>query len=203
MKTAGIILAGGKNSRIKTEKAFLQLKPETSLIENTLNIFRKIFAEIIIVTNNPSSYLGFGTKVVEDLIKEKGPLGGIFSGLCFSTSELNFAIACDMPFPNLELIKYIIQQPGEYDLVLPEIGGKLDPLFARYSKITLPVIFSHLLRGDLKVQAILPELKVLKIMPEEIEQFDPKHLSFLNINTPENLKKAKEEILKQSEESKD
>lgn len=203
MRTTGIILAGGKNRRFGTEKAFIQLKPGLSLIENTLNLFRKIFSEIIIVTNNPPPYLKYDVRLVEDLIKDRGPLSGIFSGLCFSTSETSFVIACDMPFPNAELIEYIIQQPEEYDLVLPEINGKLDPLFARYSKTTLPVIFSHLLKDDLQVQAILSELKVLKITPEEIRRFDPEHLSFLNINTPENLKKAKEVISKRSEKSKD
>ncbi len=203
MKTTGIILAGGKNKRFGSEKAFIQLKPGLSLIQNTLNLFRKIFSEIIIVTNNPSLYQRFETRAVEDLFKDKGPLGGVFSGLCFSKSELNFVIACDMPFPNADLIEYILRQPEKYDLVLPEVDGKVDPLFARYSKPTLPVIFSHLSSGDLKVQSILAELKVLKITPEKIKQFDPEHLSFFNINTQEDLKKTKEVILESSEESKD
>jgi len=191
MKTTGIILAGGKNKRIGTEKAFIQLKPELSLIENTLNLFRKIFSEIIIVSNNPLPYLKFETRVVEDLFKDKGPLSGIFSGLCFSNSELNFVIACDMPFPSTELIKYIIRQPEDYDLVIPEMGGRLEPLFARYSKSSIPAIFFHLVEENLKLQDIPENLQVLKINLKEIEQFDPQHLSFFNVNTEEDLEKAK------------
>lgn len=192
MKASGIILAGGKNTRIKTEKAFIRLRPSATLIENTVEIFQKLFSEIIIVTNNPQAYLKFGTRVVEDLIKKKGPLGGIFTGLCFSTSQVNFALGCDMPFPNPDLINYILQKPAEYDVVIPEIKGKTEALFARYSKNSLPVILSYMLKDELKVQNILVELKVLKITSDEIDKLDPEHLSFFNINTQEDLKKAKD-----------
>ena len=168
MKTTGIILAGGKNSRIGTEKAFLQLKTGTCLIQHTLSLFKKIFPEIIIVTNNPISYQNFGTKLVEDLLKGKGPLAGIFTGLCYSSNQSGFIIACDMPFPQMKLIKYILRQPEEYDVVIPEIEGKAEPLFARYSKNCLPVIFSHLLKNDLKIQNILKKLKVKRITPRNL-----------------------------------
>lgn len=192
MKASGIILAGGKNTRIKTEKAFIQLGPGSTLIENIIEIFEKFFSEIITVTNNPQAYLKFGTKVVEDLVKDKGPLGGIFSGLCFSTSQINFVVGCDMPFLNPDLINYILQKPAEYDVVIPEIKGKTETLFARYSKNSLPVILHHMLKDELKVQSVLAELKVLKITSHEIDKLDPEHLSFFNVNTQEDLKKAKD-----------
>jgi molybdopterin-guanine dinucleotide biosynthesis protein A len=191
MKVTGIILAGGKNSRIGTEKAFLQLKPKISLIQNTISLFKKIFPEIIIVTNSPLLYQKFGTKVVEDLLKDKGPLGGIFTGLSFSTCQHSFVIACDMPSPQIELIKYIASQPEEYEVVIPELKGKAESLFARYSKNALPVIFSHLLCNDLKIQHILKNLKVLKISSRKIKRFDPLFQSFFNLNTIEDLKKAR------------
>ncbi len=192
MKATGIILAGGKNTRIGTEKAFIQLRPGSTLIQNTVETFEKLFSEIIVVTNNPHAYVKLGTRVVEDLIKGKGPLGGIFSGLCFSRSELSFVVGCDMPFPNPDLINYIIQKPVEYDVVIPVIDGKAESLFARYSKNALPVILSHLLKDQLKVQDALDNLKILKISSQEIQRFDPEHLSFFNVNTQADLKKAKD-----------
>ncbi len=192
MKASGIILAGGKNTRIKTEKAFIQLNGKTTLIQNTLELFKKIFPEIIIVSNNPEAYLKFDVKAVEDLIKNKGPLGGIFTGLCFSTSEINFIVACDMPFLNLDLIKYILQKPNDYDVVIPQNNNQAETLFARYSKKALPVILSHLIEDELKIQDVLSKLKVLKIGSQELKRFDPEHLSFFNINTQEDLKKAKD-----------
>jgi molybdopterin-guanine dinucleotide biosynthesis protein A len=192
MKASGIILAGGKNTRIKTEKAFIELRAGSTLIEDTLKVFQNIFSEIIIVTNNPQAFLKFGTRVVEDLVKDKAALGGIFSGLCYSQSELNFVVGCDMPFHNSDLINYIIQKPVEYDLVIPVINNKAETLFARYSKNALPVICSHLLKDKLKLQNLLSDLKALKINSKEIERFDPEHLSFFNINTQEDLKKAKD-----------
>lgn len=198
MKTSGIVLAGGKNTRVRTEKSFLKLGSKTTLIEDTLKIFKKLFPEIIIVTNDPQAYLRFGTRVVEDLIKDKGPLGGIFSGLCYSTNQLNFVVGCDMPFVNLDLVDYITRKPPEYDVVIPEINGKVESLFARYSKNALPVILSRLLKDELKVQDILGQLKVLKITAKEIEKFDPQHLSFFNINTPKDLKKAQDLLSKRN-----
>jgi len=189
LKMTGIILAGGKNTRIKTEKGLIQLGNKT-IIENTLGIFKKLFSEIIIVTNNPESYLKFGTRVVEDLVKNKGPLAGIFTGLCFSTNDLNFVVGCDMPFVNSNLVGYIMSKPKEYDVVIPEINGRLESLFARYSKYVLPLILFRLSKNELKIQDILSELNVLRITKEEVERFDPKHLSFFNINTQKDLKKA-------------
>jgi len=189
MRASGIILAGGKNTRMGIEKSFLKFGTKT-LVENTIDIFKTIFSEIIVVTNNSRSFLKFGTIVVEDLIKNKGPLGGVFSGLCFSKSELNFVVGCDMPFVNPYLVKYMISKPEEYDVVIPEVDGRVESLFARYSKNAIPVILSHLLKDKLKTQNVLSELNVLKITTEEIERLDPEHLSFFNINTQDDLKKA-------------
>lgn len=191
LKATGIILAGGKNSRIGTEKAFLEAQEGQLLIDNILYHFRRIFPDIIIVTNNPKAYLKFKVKVAEDLIKDKGPLGGIFSGLCFSNNELNFVVACDMPFINSDLIRYILKKPKEYDVVVPKIRGKAESLFARYSKTALPTIFSNLMKSQLKIQEVLKKLNVLKIDLEEIERFDPEGLSFFNINTKEDFEKAR------------
>lgn len=191
MEASGIILAGGKNTRIKTQKALIQLGNKT-IVENTLGIFKKLFPEIIIVTNNSKSYLKFGTRVVEDLIKNKGPLAGIFTGLCFSTNDLNFVVGCDMPFVNSNLVGYIMSKPKEYDVVIPEINGRLESLFARYSKYVLPLILYRLSKNELKIQDILSELNVLRISKEEVERFDPELLSFFNINTQDDLRKARD-----------
>jgi len=186
----GIILAGGKNSRIKRKKAFIQLPGGFSIIENTVAIFKRIFSEVIIITNQPERYEKFRVRTVSDLIQGKGPLGGIFTGLCFSRNEHNFFVACDMPWINPSLIKYILKKPKDYQVVIPQPKGKSEPLFARYSKSCLPVVFSHLQKERLKIRDIFKDLEVLKISPGEIKRFDPKGHSFLNINTEKDLKRV-------------
>ena len=83
-------LAGGKNTRVGKNKAFIQLPTGETILQNTLNVLQRILPKIIIVTNQKEAYSKFDVQVVEDLIKESGPLGGIFTGLCYSTSKRNF-----------------------------------------------------------------------------------------------------------------
>jgi molybdopterin-guanine dinucleotide biosynthesis protein A len=128
--------------------------------------------------------------VVEDLIKEAGPLGGIFTGLCYSTSKFNFVVACDMPFIQPALIRLLLDESGLPDVVIPEVDGEVEPLFAVYSKNCIPLIFEHLRKQNLKIRQVLGKLQVKRIGVEDIDQLDPEHLSFFNINTEEDLRRA-------------
>lgn len=184
-----LLLAGGKSSRMGTDKGLIKIDGKITIVERIIGQLRNLFDEIIIVSNNPAPYRKFEAKVVEDLIKGKGPLGGIFSGLSFSTSDHSFVVGCDMPFLHPPLIEYIIGKPQEYDVVIPERNGRFESLFARYSKSVLPTLFTHLIKEELRIQDILKKLHLLKISLEEVERFDPGHRSFFNINTKEDLKR--------------
>lgn len=127
---------------------------------------------------------------MEDLIKESGPLGGIFTGLCYSTTKRNFVVACDMPFINPAVIKLLLEEIGNYDAVIPDVDGEVEPLFALYSKNCIPVMFEHLQKQNLKIRDLLGKLKVKRIKAEDIHRVDPQHLSFFNINTEEDLRRA-------------
>ncbi len=187
-KTSAIILAGGKNTRIARNKAFIQLPTGETILQNTLNVLQRIFPQIILVTNQKEFYLKFNVQVVEDLIKGCGPLGGVFTGLCYSVSKHNFVVACDMPCINPALIRLLLKERGTYDVVIPEVDGEVEPLFALYSKNCIPVMFECLQGRNLKMSEVIGKLQVKKIGAKEIDRFDPQHLSFFNINTEEDLK---------------
>jgi molybdopterin-guanine dinucleotide biosynthesis protein A len=189
-EVGAIILAGGKNKRIGRNKAFIQLSTGETILQNAINILRPIFPEIIIVTNRKEAYQKFNVSVVEDLIKERGPLGGIFTGLCYSLSKHNFVVACDMPFIQPDVIGLLLKESGTYDVVIPEVNGEVEPLFAVYSKNCIPVMFEHLQKQNLKIRQVLGKLQVKRIGAEEIERLDPEHLSFFNVNTEEDLRRA-------------
>jgi molybdopterin-guanine dinucleotide biosynthesis protein A len=189
-KATGIILAGGKGSRINRNKALITLPDGKALIQRSIGVLRGIFAQVLIVANRKELYRDFGVCVVEDLTKGAGPLGGIFAGLHYSTSHLNFVIGCDMPFPQPGLIRLLLEQCGDHDVVIPQASGEVEPLFAIYTKNCLPVINDHLQRGDLKVRSILTELRVRRVEEEEIDRVDPERLSFFNVNTSDDLKRA-------------
>ena len=187
-----IILAGGKSSRMGADKAFLKIGNQ-SLIKRQIGLLRKIFKKIIVVTNSLPKYRGYkGIKIISDIIPHCGPLGGIYSGLVVSNSLYNFVVACDMPFINLGLIRYIIKNRDNYDIIIPKIDRKYHPLFGMYSKNCLPIIEKALSKDKLNVSSIFPKLKTAFISRQEIERFDKLLLSLVNINTQDDLAKIKE-----------
>src|SRR3989338_6940699 len=168
-----IILAGGESSRMGTDKAFLKIGNQP-LIKRQIGVLRKIFEKIIIVTNSLPKYRGYkGIKIISDIIPHHGPLGGIYSGLLASSSTYNFVVACDMPFINQGLIRYIIRNRDNYDIIIPKIDRKYHPLFGMYSKNCLPIIEKRIKQQRLKVSSIFLKVKTNFISKREIRQFDP------------------------------
>jgi molybdopterin-guanine dinucleotide biosynthesis protein A len=192
----GIVLAGGKGSRINKNKALITLPDGKTLLQKCLDSLRKVLTEVLIVTNQRELYQDYDARLVEDMVKAKGPLGGIYTGLSYSTTHCNFVIGCDMPFPQPRLIEMLLQGCDDYDVVIPKTKGEVEPLFAVYSKNCLPVISDHLQKNDLKIRKIFEKLKVQIIKEERIDEVDPQHLSFFNINTEEDLRKAQTLMLR-------
>ncbi len=186
---SGIILAGGKNSRMGTNKAFLEICG-TRLMDRILQIYRQLFPEIIIVTNDPVSYLEFSdASVVTDIYKGKGPLGGIYTGLFYAKYHYAFACPCDMPSLSRDFIACMMGLAGHHDVVVPEVPGGYQALHAIYSRSCLPSIKRLLLMDKLKVTGFYRDMRVLAIKDEQIRPFDPDGLLFQNLNTPEDVKK--------------
>lgn len=185
-----IILAGGKSSRMGFDKAFLKIDG-IPLIKRQIKLLKDIFGKIIIVTNNPHRYRRKGIKVVRDIIPDKGPLGGIYSGLMASTSFHNFVVACDMPFMNKALVRYMVKKKGDYDVIVPKIDGRFHPLFAVYSKKCIPAIEILLKQGKLRISNLFPKVKPLFLLKREAERFDEHLFSFTNINTKKDYYKIR------------
>ncbi|MFZ5518937.1 MAG: molybdenum cofactor guanylyltransferase [Candidatus Zhuqueibacterota bacterium] len=185
----GIILAGGKNSRISMTKAFIQLGEQT-IIERTVDICKTLFNEVIIVTNHFDDYLYLGTKLVQDAIPNTGPLGGLYSGLMASTNLYNFVVACDMPFINPAIIRHLqlYTQDEHYDVILPEYNGFTEPLFAFYSKNCINTIEVFLNQNRLKIRTFFTNIKVKEV---KCDKFSAIEKSFFNINTREDLQLAR------------
>lgn len=183
-----IILAGGKASRMNgQDKAFLKIYREP-LISKQLRLLKKLFKEIIIVANLPEKYEAIkGVKVISDITPHQGPLGGIYSGLRASGSDYNFIIACDMPFINERLVKYMIKNIENFDVFIPKSKNKLHPLCGIYSKNCIPVIEQRLIRGRFKVSGIFAKLKAGFISEKKLRSFDDALLCLENINTPQDL----------------
>jgi molybdopterin-guanine dinucleotide biosynthesis protein A len=184
------VLAGGESTRIGTDKAFLKIGGKT-LIEQILEKLLRIGDDVIVVTNSPERFNCLGVRLVSDIFPGKGALGGIYSGLRASKNEYSLVVACDMPFLNVNLIRYMTLLALGHDVVIPRVNGLLEPLHAIYSKRCIPSIERLLEKDDLKIVHFFTDVRVRYIEEEEINILDPKHLSFFNINTLEDLEKAR------------
>ncbi|MGA1825278.1 MAG: molybdenum cofactor guanylyltransferase [bacterium] len=188
----GAILAGGYSKRFGKNKAFVQLG-EKKLIERIIDIIKPLFDDILIVSNSAEEYEFTGCPVIRDALPVKGPLVGIYSALLASKNTYTFIAACDMPFINPRLIAYMIEKKKGYDIIVPSVEeNKLEPLHALYSKKCLPYIKNKISIHAKRVISFYPDLLVYTVKKNEIVQYDPKFLSFYNINTNEDFKKSRQ-----------
>ena len=193
----GVILSGGRNSRIGQKKAFLEIGGKR-IIDRTVEIYKKIFDEILIITNTPEDYRyltqsiilseakNLKFKIYTDLISDRGSLGGIYTGLHYSKSDYTFFSACDMPFLNEKVIRHIIKDVKNYDIIVPYFKHRLHPLHAVYSKRCLPTIKEMVEKERLKIKDLFSRLKVKRITDIPEIKLPP----FFNINTVEDFKQA-------------
>ncbi len=183
----GIILSGGKNTRMGGEnKAFVRIDGEF-IIDRTINLFREVFDETIIVTNSPLEYIDYDVQIATDIIKNKAALGGIYTGLIHASSDHCFVAACDMPFLDRRFIEYMIGRIEKYDIVVPETTEGFQPLHSIYSKKSIPFIKKLIDSDRLKIRPLFKQVRTLIIPPETITTFNSSGRMFLNINSQEDL----------------
>ncbi|MCF6307800.1 MAG: molybdenum cofactor guanylyltransferase [Flavobacteriaceae bacterium] len=177
-----IILAGGKSSRMGTDKGFVSYKNKP-FVQHIIDVIRPLVNEIIIISNN-SNYDIFGLIRFEDLITNTGPLAGIYTGLHHSKTEYNLVISCDVPLISSEVIEKLIEQiSDDVDVVQLQSNGREMPLIAIYKKQCEHLIKRKLNIGERRVREVLKQCKVKTVILEkELEVFTT------NINTPTDLK---------------
>lgn len=203
-KVSGIILAGGKSRRMGRDKAFLEFNGQL-LIERVIERVSHVCADVTIVANDVPAYTRFGLPVISDIFPGKGSLGGLYSGLLHAQRDYALAVACDMPFLNEMLLRYLISLAPQYDIVIPRAHDPssrkpasypfqplakeqdLHPMHAVYSKRCVPIIEQRLRADDLRLIGFLDQVRTRFVEPAEIDGIDPKHLSFFNANTPEDF----------------
>jgi molybdopterin-guanine dinucleotide biosynthesis protein A len=178
-----IILAGGKSSRMKEEKGLVIFR-EKMLIEYVIESVKKITGKIIIITANPA-YRQFGYPCFEDELKEKGPLGGIYTGLLHSTTQKNLVVGCDMPFLSEKLLNSLINHCGKEDVLLSEHRGLPEPLCSVYDKSCTAHFLPLLNLNKLKITNAFKNLKIRVISFDMEDWFSG--IEFMNINSIDDM----------------
>lgn len=190
----GIILAGGRSSRMGRDKSLLPWH-DSNLMNAVIDKVSQACDDIVLVSNQPRDMMRKDIRVVPDIIADMGPLGGIHAGLTHARHDVAFVTACDMPFIVPRAISYLLQEAGrDWDVVIPADGELLEPMFCVYAKTCLPVIEGLLNQGRRKITAFFPLVRVKYIPIDTFRQFDSALNLFTNINTAEQYERALREI---------
>ena len=187
---SGVILAGGKSSRYGKNKALVNING-IPLIKRVLRVMESLFPSIVVITNTPDDYAFLSLPMFEDKIKGLGPLGGIFTGLNVISKNAGFFVACDMPFLNSDLIRYLASVRQGFDVVVPTFSGKFEALHSLYTQNCLPAIEQLIHDGVYQTIRLFQSVSVRYVEEHEMRRFDPELKSFSNINKPEELRKMK------------
>jgi molybdopterin-guanine dinucleotide biosynthesis protein A len=190
----GIILCGGKSSRMKTNKAFLKLG-NIPIIEIMLQKMKQNFDNLILSSNNTELFAYLNVPIVKDIYLDRGPLAGIHSSLKYSATEKNFIISCDIPLITVELIKYLSEYNSDKKIILPVLKGRIQQLCGVYSKSILADV-EQLLKasqGNNEVKgSIFNLLERVDAEIVDVSSFSsPGDDIFLNMNTPEDYELIK------------
>jgi molybdopterin-guanine dinucleotide biosynthesis protein A len=190
-RVTGVVLAGGKSRRMGgSPKALLEFGGRP-LIQHIVETLGSVCPDCLIVTNSPQLYAFLDRPMVGDVFPEGGALGGIYSGLAAAPGQAALSVACDMPFLSPELLAYLAGRAPEADVVIPDVAGELQPLHAVYGKACLPAMERRLVQGRLKITGFFDEVRVLRIATEEIARLADPALVFANLNTPDDLARAR------------
>ncbi len=179
----GIILAGGKSSRMGTDKGLLTFK-NLPLVQYCINALTPFAATIMIITAN-KAYDKFNVPCYADLYPDAGPLGGIHTGLHYSTTEANFVLSCDTPFITGTIIQKIQDLYQDAKSITTIVSNeKLMPTIGMYPKSLSPSLTKEIKKGNLKLTdyVLNQQYQALKLTGQESEML-------VNINTKEEYQK--------------
>jgi molybdopterin-guanine dinucleotide biosynthesis protein A len=189
----GVILAGGKSSRMGQNKALMSLGGKR-LVDRVVEVMRSVFDDLLMVTNTPDVYADLGLPMAPDVWPDKGSLGGVYSAIYRVATPYCLVVACDMPFLQAAGLRYLITQMANYDVVVPDVLGELQTLHAIYSKACLQPIERRLETNRLRIVGFFPDVRVRTVTASELEPYDPEWLAFQNLNTPEEFQAAEQRL---------
>ena len=184
------ILAGGKSSRMGSDKSFVQLGGET-LLAKALKLARVVTEEVRIV-GDAGKFTAFG-RVVEDVYRNQGPMGGIHAALSGSSTDLNLILAVDLPFVEANFLQYLLSRARESGamVTLPRAAQHLQPLCAIYQRAFAAVAEESLRNGKNKIDSLFGMVRTCVIEEEELTRGGFSAAIFRNLNTPDELEKAR------------
>lgn len=187
MKYTGIILAGGKSTRMGFNKALAQLhgKPMIAHVLETLSAT----CEEVLISGNQEGFLAFNARIIEDNYPDQGPLGGLQACLSEAKNERCIILSCDTPFVNQDILRQMTDAYQDSDALIASCNGRIHPLIGIYNRSALRTIEANLSAGNLKMTSSLDSMNT-QYLEFPITQLH----AFTNINTPEELQQWNEAL---------
>jgi len=188
--TACIILAGGRSTRMGTNKALLAHpgNPHITFFEHLVSTLTPFCPETILVArdaNDAATYTFSGVQVVTDTIPDRGPLMGLYSGLSVIQAQRALLVAVDMPYIQPALVSFLLSQPLTDTLLIPLVNNAPQVVLALYPHTILPLIDQRIQQGYRGPRSLLEVAPVQYIEEALLRQVDPDLRSFVNVNTPQ------------------
>ncbi|TDN96221.1 molybdenum cofactor guanylyltransferase [Sunxiuqinia elliptica] len=183
MALSGIILAGGKSSRMGQDKGLVDFQGKR-MVEYAIDLLSPYCDELLISVNQPG-YENFGLKLVADQYPNFGPIGGLHASLKEAKNEWSLVVGCDMPFLTPEFVELLLSEQINTCGVVPVHERGLEPMAAMYHNSLGPQLETYILKGSLKLQQVFRELPVSFVDVTDLLKQSPK--LFANLNHPSDL----------------
>ena len=184
-RTTGVLLAGGKATRLGGAPKGLLLRGGETIAARTVRLLGELCADVIVVANDATPYADLGVRVVADIVRDAGPLGGLHAAMAHASRPFVLVAGCDMPDVQPALLRLLRDADEHADVVVPVVGGRLEPLVARYATRCRAAVEVALCAGRLKATAFHDAVEVLRLDDRTLRLADPHLRSFDNVNTPE------------------
>lgn len=164
------------------------------IIERIVSVMQRVFPEVLLITNTPEVFQFLHLPAHRDIVPGHGSLGGLYTGLKLCSGDYAFLLACDMPFVDERALRYMVGLADHYDVVAPRIRDHWEPMHAMYSRSCLPHIERLMAANDLKIINFFEEITILEVTETDLARFDPECRFLLNLNTPEDLERARKMV---------
>ena len=185
------ILVGGQSRRMGTNKALLTIDSNgPAIVETVARKLSAVASEVVLVGSESAEYAFLDLPQIADMVPGTGVLGGIYSALAATERPYVMVVACDLPFLNVCLLRYMASLPRDYDVLVP-ILDRYQPLHAIYARSCIPLVEQSLRSGRYKATGWFEHANVHTLERSIIQRYDSTLLSTFNMNTPENLEFAK------------
>jgi molybdopterin-guanine dinucleotide biosynthesis protein A len=188
----GIVLCGGKSSRMGTSKALLPFGPET-MLQRVVRLLREVVAPIVVVAASDQELPGLPADVIvtRDEQQGRGPLEGLRAGLKALPADVDaaYVTSCDVPLLEIGFVRQMLDLARGHDIAVMEIDGFTHPLSAIYRRTTLPDVERLLAQDRLRPAFLFDAVKTRRVRPDEITA-DPNLRTLRNLNTREDYERA-------------